>query len=69
VESINGDSSLKLKRERHMRGETREVATWLHLSVVCQRPEGHTVQQRWPNGWWRRGHREEEDDGLCGARG
>jgi hypothetical protein len=69
VESINGDGSLKLKRERHGRGETGEAVTQLRLPVVRQRPEECAVQWRWPNGQRWRGHREEEDDGLVGLCG
>jgi hypothetical protein len=67
VESINGDGSSKLKRERHGRGETREAVTWFCLPVVRQRLEGHTARQRWPNGRRRRGHRE-VGDGNGGSR-
>jgi hypothetical protein len=52
VESINGDGSSKLKRERHGRGETREVVTRLRLPMVRQRLEGRAVRRRWSN--WRR---------------
>jgi hypothetical protein len=42
---------------------------WRHLVPMEEATGGRAMQRQWPNGWRRRGLREEEDDGLVGLCG